>query len=83
MHNDKLFHFGACFLATIVVSICTFFLGELGSCFSGGLFALGLGIGKEYGDSKSPGNKFDVWDLVADVLGIAAAIGIILLAWRD
>jgi uncharacterized protein YfiM (DUF2279 family) len=37
----------------------------------GAAFALGLGIGKEYGDSRAVGNKWDWLDIVADVLGCA------------
>ena len=79
--TDKFLHFCACCGATIVVSACTFFLGKTSSIFCGGLFALGLGLGKEYGDSKSPGNKWDWWDIVADLIGIACGIGIILVIY--
>ena len=49
-------------------------------CIAGGvLFGLGLGLGKEFGDMLSPGNKFDISDLLADLLGLAAGTGVVLL----
>jgi hypothetical protein len=33
-----------------------------------------LGIGKEYGDSLAPGNRWDNWDLLADFAGIVAGL---------
>ena len=49
-------------------------------CIAGGiLFGLGLGLGKEIGDLFSPGNKFDITDIGADVLGLAAGTLVILL----
>ena len=55
---DLFLHFGACFAPSI--------FGLYGVAF-----ALGLGIGKEYGDSKAAGNKWDWLDIVADVAGCA------------
>ena len=63
---DKLYHFVACFMATIVV-------GVIIGVSSGVLFALGLAIGKEYGDHKAKGNHWCWYDILADVLGIIAA----------
>ena len=34
------------------------------------LFGLGLGLGKEFGDEKSPNNKWDWMDILADVVGV-------------
>jgi hypothetical protein len=49
-------------------------------CIAGGiLFGLGLGLGKEFGDMMSPGNKFDFTDLLADLLGLVAGTGIVLV----
>ena len=42
------------------------------------LLGLGLGIGKEYGDSQASGNKWDWTDILADVLGIIASMLILL-----
>lgn len=45
-------------------------------CFATSLFhpmlAIGLAVGKEYGDSKSPVNKWSWEDIFYDVIGIAS-----------
>jgi hypothetical protein len=61
---DLIKHFIVCFIFPLL----------FGS--HGASFALGLGVGKEYGDSACPNNKWDWWDILADVLGIA--FGLIL-----
>lgn len=78
---DKFLHFIVCFGATFLMGIATFFLGQLASMFCGGLFALGLGLGKEYGDSKATGNKWDWWDIVADVIGIGVGSLLVFIAY--
>lgn len=45
------------------------------------MLGLGLGIGKEYGDSQTSGNKWDRTDIVADILGIGAALVVLLLMY--
>lgn len=45
------------------------------------MLGLGLGIGKEYGDSQASGNKWDWTDIVADILGIGAALIVLLLMY--
>ena len=45
------------------------------------MLGLGLGIGKEYGDSQASGNKWDMTDIVADILGIGAALVWLLLMY--
>ena len=55
---DLFLHFGACFVPSL--------FGIIGVAF-----ALGLGVGKEYGDSRAVGNKWDWLDIVADVAGCA------------
>ena len=62
MHKDKLLHFLCSLLASLVDP----------------WLAVGLGIGKEYGDSKSPVNKWDWLDILADGLGIAVGVGMAL-----
>ena len=81
--KDKIMHAIVCFFATAIGGIATFWLGEVASLFCGGLFALGLGLGKEYGDSKASGNKWDWWDIVADIVGIAIAVVILLIGIKD
>lgn len=80
---DKVKHFFVCFFATAIGAVATFYVGKLGSILCGAFLALGLGVGKEYGDSKASGNKWDWLDIVADVAGIAFAVICLLIAWRD
>lgn len=59
-HLDKLLHFLACFAATFVSP----------------WLAVGLAIGKEYGDSRAIGNKWDWMDMLVNATGIALAMTI-------
>jgi len=43
--------------------------------------AIGLAIGKEYGDSKAPGNKWEWWGILADAIGIAVG-SIVWFLWH-
>ena len=61
--QDKLLHFGVSAVSTFALSLASPTVGIS--------FTLGLGLGKEYGDSKAPNNHWDWWDLLADVVGIA------------
>lgn len=81
--KDKILHAVVCFFATTICSIVCFFLGEVGSIVSGACFALGLGLGKEYGDSKATGNKWDWKDIVVDLAGIAFAVLVLVIGWHD
>ena len=56
MGKDKILHFLVCFVAAIISP----------------MFSLGLALGKEYGDSKAPGNHWCWWDILADVIGLVA-----------
>lgn len=60
---DLFLHFGCCFVPSL--------FGLYGS-----VFAIGLGIGKEYGDSHAVGNKWDWLDILADVLGCVVGLGV-------
>lgn len=79
--NDKLLHFISC----LVVSACAAcFNGLCGVIWVGIInsFACGfaIGVGKEYGDSKAKGNKWDWKDIIADAIG--ALLGsLIVLLW--
>lgn len=77
--KDKFLHAGVCFLATAIGVLTTFWLGKVSALFCGGLFAIGLGLGKEYGDSKAVGNKWDWGDIVADIVGICLSEGIFII----
>ncbi len=57
-HKDKLLHFSACFLATLLSP----------------WLALGLALGKEYGDHKAQGNRWDWLDMLANISGILLAL---------
>ncbi len=64
--RDKWMHFGACAVASLVST----------------MLAVGLAVGKEYGDSKAPGNRWDWMDIAADVAGIAVGTCVrIVIAW--
>ena len=63
MEKDKLYHF----VATLVVSLVSTKL------------ALGLSIGKEYGDSKAVGNYWSWEDIAADTAGML--VGTALRIW--
>ena len=67
MSKDKIIHFTICFVSTVLVGLAA---GKA----AGAAGAAGLGIGKEYGDSRAPGNRWDNWDLLADFAGIVAGL---------
>lgn len=83
MGKDKVAHYFVCFFATIVISLVFFWLGQTASIITGAMFALGLGLGKEFGDSKASGNKWDWYDILADCLGIITASLALFIGWRD
>lgn len=64
---DKWKHFGVCLIASIVSP----------------WLAVGLALGKEYGDSKAVGNKWDWMDIVADAVGvlIGTMLRILFMSW--
>lgn len=79
IQNDKLLHALVCAGATIG----SFLYMRIFSAFPSALAAswllpAGLGLGKEYGDSKATGNRWDWWDILADAIGILSAIAVIL-----
>lgn len=61
-HFDKILH---CLVNIIVVSALKYI-----SPLFAVLFALGLSLFKEMYDSTQKGNKFDIMDLSADLVGI-------------
>lgn len=79
---DKLYHGVVCFFATSIVAGAMFFLGKTGAILCGVWFALGLGFGKEYGDHKASGNKWDWLDIVADVVGIGLSVFLFVKLWK-
>lgn len=67
MSKDKLLHFLVCFVSTVIVGLI---VGKA----AGAIGATGLSIGKEYGDSQAPENRWDNWDLLADLAGIIVGL---------
>lgn len=67
--SDKLKHCLANLLVMFIVGSFNIWLG-LG-------LAIGLSVGKEYGDSLVEGNKWDWYDILADAIGLV--IGLILV----
>ena len=63
MKKDKILHFFACLIPSL--------FGLYGVSF-----AAGLALGKEYGDSKSSGNKWSWGDILADILGMVVGFGL-------
>ena len=71
--RDKKIHFGVGFFVTIGIA----WIGLLAAAIAVTL-TIGLSLGKEYGDSKSPGNKWDWLDIAAALGGMAVALIIAL-----
>lgn len=68
--NDKVVHCLVCFATSLLIGIATDL--RCGACS-----AICLGLGKEYGDSRAIGNRWDNLDIVADLIG--AGIGTALV----
>lgn len=80
MGKDKILHSLACFVATLAsYGFMRMFFSFAPSVTSSWFLPVGLGIGKEYGDSKATGNKWDWEDIVADLIGTLLAVFVILL----
>ena len=72
IRKDHIFHFAASALGMLFGYYIMHLLScPFWPCIAGGVL-FGLGLGKEIGDMLSPGNKFDLSDLLADLLGLAA-----------
>lgn len=75
--KDKKLHFICCMLIAFATTIL---IGVLSNWYAGGLAglltAMGTGVGKEYGDKANPYNKWDWYDILADLIG--AVIGVLL-----
>lgn len=67
--KDKVLHF----LANFVMAMTGFF-----NCWLAIGLCVGASLGKEYGDSKTTGNHWCWWDILADALGMTAGL---LLVW--
>ena len=75
--KDKKLHFICCMLIALA---STLLIGILSNWYAGGLAglltAMGTGVGKEYGDKINPYNKWDWYDILANLIG--TVIGILL-----
>jgi len=73
--KDKWMHAGVCFAATALsflgMKLFFPFAPSVTACW---LLPAGLGLGKEYGDSKATGNAWSWEDIVADGAGILAFV---------
>lgn len=73
IETDKKQHFIMCGFAALLIGLINPIYGVC--------FGAGIGIGKEYGDSKAVGNTWSWSDLAADFLGVLAGV-LIALALR-
>ena len=78
-HRDKIFHALGCFAiaAIIALALPDVVYGFQDQWIGAGV-AANIGIGKEVADYFGEGTA-DVWDLVADAVGIAAAVALLSL----
>lgn len=79
---DYIKHFCVCLAVGFTASsIEASFGASYGQSFTAGVIAgCAIGVGKEYGDRCSPGNKWDWTDISADMTGaiIGASLGSLL-----
>lgn len=68
--KDKVLH--------LVVNFALAMTGFWNWFFALGL-CLGASFGKEYGDSKAPGNKWDWLDILADLIGMGFGLLIVYI----
>ena len=79
IQNDKILHALVCAGATLISFLYMRMFFPFGPAITASwLFPMGLGLGKEYGDSKASGNAWDWWDIVADAVGTLAVIAVLL-----
>lgn len=78
---DKLCHFAACLFITLLWGALTCLAtSTVGAILISAVGAgLGAGFGKEYGDLVAKDNTWDWKDIIADVIGVAVAILILLI----
>lgn len=81
--KDKIIHAQVCAIISLFVALIAGALKApvLTAALCGYLCALGTGLGKEYGDKVNPYNKWDWYDVLADIVGsiLGALIGAIIL----
>ena len=79
--KDKILHAVVCMIAVVACGLATCWISKDVSFASGIGLAIGLGFGKEYGDSKASGNKWDWRDIVADLIGTGIGAILLLVGW--
>ena len=74
IEKDKIQHMTVCaqIAAASAYMVKSAGAPSIPSCVAGFLSGISAGVGKEYGDKKAPGNKWDWLDIVADALGSLA-----------
>lgn len=79
IESDKILHALVCAAAALASYLYMRMFFPFGPAIAATwLFPMGLGFGKEYGDSKASGNKWDWWDIVADAVGTVAVMAVLL-----
>lgn len=77
--KDKTKYFIACSIISLIVAAveATLGAGFRHAMVAGVIAGVAVGVGKEYGDSRTPGKKWDWGDLGADVAGsfFGSAVG--------
>ena len=76
IQKDKFQHAGICFLVSLTTVLAMRLSGGtlLSSALAGLMTSMAIGVGKEYGDMKAIGNRWDWQDIAADAIG--GAIGV-------
>ncbi len=71
IQRDKIKHFSVCFIVAFIASSIEALCGAsyVQSILAGTIAGGAIGVGKEYGDRCSPGNKWDWNDIMADMTG--------------
>ena len=78
--RDHWLHIIVCAFVTLVgFYIFGLFMAWPWNLVTAGILALGIGIGKEFGDMMAKGNHFDATDIVADLVGIAGSVGVVFI----
>ena len=75
IQKDKILHFSVNAVATLASLV----LYRINPMLLIPMLAVGLSLGKEYGDSKAVGNSWSWGDIIADLLGIAVVVAIALV----
>ena len=72
--GDFWLHAGACGIVAVFVSMILVHVSAgngLPAVLGGGMAGFFCGLGKEYGDSRSPGNRWSWLDILGDIVGSA------------